>query len=523
MPPAPPSCRGRPRFGRTMILFGGSIPALVFSTLAGGSAQAADDMLSVNPTIATQASEAMGVAQPQGVAVPPAAAQRQDDDRPFLLAQASGGTVTAQPQALVTPPVAPDDEYSQYERLRVKGYVINVAAPADTVDRQAFGIRRALADQGIGYLIYTNSNFTDNVLEHQHPLNNERANQVYAGQLPTYLTAAIVLVTYDLSRFGIPDGQIVVGGDFQTVNWEAFGPRTASLATASYYQTLFHKAVEIKIGWFPNTIEFLGTQVGGNLASGVFGFSATLLGEQGQNNYAAETPGLNIKLNLPDHFYDKFGVQRALSPDGIVVEHQANPSAARFVIPNAGTLVMNEAGYRVAASPGVPQTWIRAAASWTNSNYRDLDRPDQRGGPSYGLFLLADRQLLQTSSQLKTAAQGLYAGFSVEYVPPQFNRFSRYYEGRIYGVGLLPHRPLDLMSFVYNRNAYSALAVDQALAAGEMAHSATNTYSLAYSAHLFHGFNLNLGLSYIDHPTPVVYNATTGHALSTYLGAVVFF
>lgn len=438
-------------------------------------------------------------------------------------AQTGGSALQAQPEAVAAPPPAPNAEFNRYEPFRVKGLTINIAPPSDTIDQEAFGLRAALADKGIGYLIYSNSNFTDNIWHHGHPLGNSRTNQVYAGQLPTGISATAALVTYDLSRYGIENGQIVLGAGFAATNWQPLGPRTISLASASYYQTFLNGKVELKVGYFPNTLEFLGTQVGGNLASGVFGFSATILGEQGLNTFFTETPGINVKVNLPGNFYDKIGVQRAVSPDGTVVEHRRNPSATSFTAPNAGAWFINEAGYRIAASPGSPQTWIRAAASYTNSNYLNYDMPGRRSGPSYGLFLLADRQLVQTAPVGESAARGIYAGLSVEYAPPQYNRFSQYYEGRIYGFGLIPSRPLDLVSLVYNRNVYSDLLVNASRAAGNLAHAATNTYSVSYSAHVFHGINLNVGLSYIDNPTPVSYNTHTGSALSTYLGAVTFF
>ena len=44
-------------------------------------------------------------------------------------------------------------------------------------------------------------------------------------------------LTFDLSRYGIPDGQIVVGGIAVYDTWEPAGPNALSLATLTYYQT----------------------------------------------------------------------------------------------------------------------------------------------------------------------------------------------------------------------------------------------------------------------------------------------
>lgn len=216
-------------------------------------------------------------------------------------------------------------------------------------------------------------------------------------------------------------------------------------------------------------------------------------------------------------------MQRAISPDGNVVEKRQNPTAANFHVSNSGVFVINEFGYRVPATPGSPQTWVRAAASYTNSNYVNFDRPGQRADNNYGLYLLADRQLLQTAPAKGSAAQGVYAGFSVMYAPPALNRFSQYYEGRLYGLGLIPGRSLDLLSFVVTSNVFSSNLVAQTRRAGGRAHTNSEAYSVSYSAHVYNGINLNLGVSYIDRPTPVAYTGGTGSGLNLYLGAVTFF
>jgi porin len=56
------------------------------------------------------------------------------------------------------------------------------------------------------------------------------------------------LQTYDLSRYGISDGQIVVGGIYNFDAWEPGGPNASSLATLSYYQTFLNKQVGLKVG-----------------------------------------------------------------------------------------------------------------------------------------------------------------------------------------------------------------------------------------------------------------------------------
>jgi porin len=142
-----------------------------------------------------------------------------------------------------------------FESLRIKGLNISLPGPEDTIDPDYAGIRSSLASIGIGYIGYSNNNFWNNLLPHEQTLFGE---QTYNGQKPTFLTNNVMQLTFDLSRHGIPDGQIVVGGIAVYDTWEPAGPNALSLATLSYYQTLFNKQVELKFGYLNNLIEFWG-------------------------------------------------------------------------------------------------------------------------------------------------------------------------------------------------------------------------------------------------------------------------
>ena len=119
--------------------------------------------------------------------------------------------------------------------------------------------------------------------------------------------------------------------------------------------------------------------------------------------------------------------------------------------------------------------------------------------------------------------RGIYAGASVFYAPSYFNAFSQYYEARLYGFGLIPKRPFDLLTLVANRNVFSEDAVRVLRSIGLLAHDDATTFTAAYSAHVLPGTNVNVGLSYVDHPTPITYNRTTGNALNLITNLFVFF
>ena len=100
--------------------------------------------------------------------------------------------------------------------------------------RDFAGIRSSLAALGIGYIGYSSNNFWDNMLSAERTTFGQ---QVYSGQKPTFFTNNVMQMTYDLSRYGISDGQIVVSGVYNFDTWEPGGPNGLSLATLSYYRT----------------------------------------------------------------------------------------------------------------------------------------------------------------------------------------------------------------------------------------------------------------------------------------------
>lgn len=467
----------------------------------------------------------------QAGSLPPAvspSSQTGPQQVPPPVAGSGGGGGVSEYTLRPTPPLQ-QDPYALADRLKLRGWTVPLPSANNTLDQGLFGVRNALAEKGISYFGFSTSTFQDNVLRHGLPPGNafgphSRDLQQYSGQLPTYTSANTIFIMYDLGRYGIPDGQIAVGGSLLGTNWNPGDPNGIGVGQLSYYQTLFNRRVEVKAGLLTNNLEFLGTQVGGSIANGLFGVSAAIPFENGQNLGSFPTPGVNVKVNLPNNVYTKLGVQRATSPDGLVAERFQNPTGVRFTVPNSGVFVIDETGYRVNAAPGQSSTWIRAAANYTSSRYTDITTR-QRHNPNFGLYLLADRQLIQTAPNAGpgSALQGIYAGFSAMYAPSYFNAFSQYYEARLYGFGLIPGRPFDQASLVYNRNVFSEDAVRGVRRIGLLAHDAANTYTASYSANVLHGVNLNFGLSYTDNPTPIVYNRSTGSSLSALTNLFIWF
>lgn len=232
-------------------------------------------------------------------------------------------------------PAAPGVPPNPYANYRLKGVNLNLPPPQNTIDLGLGGLRQKLADDyGIGYIGFSGTNLYSNVLNHAQRLNGQ---QTYVGQKPTVVSQNFLALTFDLSRYGIPDGQIAASGVYLATSWNPSGPTTINLGTLSYYQTFFNKRVELKFGLLANSFEFVGPFTAGSLNGGVFGVQGNIIGETGQSAQQFPTFGANVTVHVTPYIYDKFGVARATSGSGPVNEHNYNPTGiSRFNTPFSG-------------------------------------------------------------------------------------------------------------------------------------------------------------------------------------------
>ncbi|WP_245288555.1 carbohydrate porin [Bradyrhizobium sp. WSM4349] len=451
-----------------------------------------------NPAVTFRSGRPKGAARLSGNSLPKAARSTTTGD---------SAEVTAKSRSQKQ-----NDPFAKFEKLREKGAAFTGPGPADTVDQDTASVRSELSDLGIGFAGWTLNTFINNQLG--NAARSTIANQQYVGQNPTFSTVNSMIVTYDLARFGIPDGQIVVGAEHQYWTWKSAGPDRLGINAVSYYQTLFERKIELKVGYLRNQHEFAGA------GEKVFGPSSKMLFQAGMSNNWAPTPALNLKYNFDDRLYNKLSIQRSLSPAGQYAHVSENPTGLNWSTRDAGILLLDEVCYKNKPTPGVPETWLRAGVGFNNSSYTDLQHPTAKANSVY--YVAADRQFWQSAVH-GSASRGIYGGFSVMYAPPDLNRASQYYELRLYAKGLFDSRPTDQMSLVVNNTIWSHFAVDAALAKEQLAHRDSTAISGLYTAHLAPGIYTTVGLTYINHPTSITYTPQTGHALNILVSTSVFF
>ena len=461
----------------------------------------------------------------QNVAPPPAATV--EPKSPQLAPEVN---LTPQPplpaSAVESSPARFDDE------LAVKGWNLNYPSYGDTLTGDVGGYRSTLARYGIGFESVNIAFLAGNLLNAPRSTNGELS---YEGQSPTAYALFTPVVTIDLSRYGIPDGQIELAAVIAASDAPVFLSRGAALYNLTYYQSLFNNHIQVKLGYISNEQEFVGVYTAGRIAGSIFGPAAFIPFELGLSGSTPTAPGANVTFNFTDNakrfndehprIYDKIGIQRSISPaaNDVLGDNLANPSGFRFVEPGTGMLFVNEVGYRTVVS-GVPHTWLRAGGIYNTTeytNYRTLGK-----STNAGFYVLGDQQIWQPVKSGPARALGLYAGFSVNYAAPDTNVFTQYYEGRIYAIGLVPGRPRDLggVTVTYNKfsPAFRDLVNRVAPLTGTFAKSDSTSETVSYAARLIKGAYLTGALTYTNNPSPT-YTRQTGHAFTGQLALTTVF
>jgi porin len=482
-------------------------------------------------------------------------AQARTSGVPALAGIAEGAT---------TPQLSPEDATkaaalatgpARLDKL-LQPYIWNIPYPSyeDSLLQDYGGWRSRLAEQGFGIIAFSIETFEDNTLHTPikvpavsrsglaYPactVTNGTlcaARQAYVGERPAFVNDTAFTLTYDLSRWGESDGQIILSGSLiKSTDNQFFRDGWLNFGTGVYRQSLFNKAVDIYLGYQATQLEFVGAAIGGNFAN-TFGPAAALTSEFGMSQ-ASGTPAAVIQYNMTDDFYNKFLVQRSMPVNGstgnaFYDESILNQTGLKFTLSGANgsakALYVDEVGYKNQATPVEPYTWIRFGGIYNSSSFRNYDRvvSDAFTGESSTVngagmaYFLADHQFWQQApSSPFTAYRGIYAGISAEYAPDNVVGFTQYYDGRVYWIGPTEARATDLVSFVYSHNKVSSGLANgvntlySELGYGPSARHASNTFTVSYLAHLMLGFYASVGVAYTDHPS-IEYFQGEGSALN---------
>lgn len=390
---------------------------------------------------------------------------------------------------------APDPKFAQFDRFMEQGLLVKMPPSRDTILKDAWGLRSTLAehDVGIQFLSLNSSAYDLHTPRMQGP-------QRYNGEDLSGTSTQQLLVTYNFDQQGEDQKQLIFGAVNMLASWEPLGPRTkASLSRLAYYQSFNRRQWELKIGYLGNALEYVGIYTGGSLAGGTQGLNSVIPFQVGMSRLPLASPGMNLQYNGRNGFYNKFGIQRSMSPHGPQAEIDNNEHGFRWRTPDAGTLFIDEVGLKRPATKDARYLWLRAGAMHNSSDYAQMDGTG-KGDSNHAYYAAADVQLTRTENAV-IPSQGWNLGGTYNYAPSDRNLYAEYLEARLYKLGTVRSRPFDMLAFNVNRTEFSREARDAYAARSVPTARYMDAVTVSYMARVHAGTYLSTALSNVSNPT----------------------
>lgn len=352
------------------------------------------------------------------------------------------------------------------------------------------GFRQKLFNKGMALRLVQMAQYVQNVRQAPVPADE----QAYVGERPFEVALEHLLFTADLRQFHLSHAQFYGSAVWNWVSWNPAGPKTFSVWDIYLYKAFLRNHAEVKFGYIDNDIEFVGMQVGGSTASGAQGVYAVLPYEVGLSYFPLVAPSFNLRVQGPDHFYVKSAAQRSLDASGGPTTVARNRTGFRFDPKGDKLLLVEEAGYRRAASATAHQAWFRAGYMRNSTNFLNLQNGKLESG-NHVVFALMDYQMHKPDPL--NPNHGLYLGGSAMTAASQFNPYDRYYEARLYQRSPFRKRPDDMASLVASYTGHSPLFTAKLVAGGKTVWRNSASITGSYSLHPARGNFISIGLSYV--------------------------
>lgn len=370
--------------------------------------------------------------------------------------------------------------------------VLRQNQPCDTIDPDLFGLRPVLAEHGMGLIVTVAPNFRYDVLGHDEKV------QVYNGQNPTFRQSTGFKLTYDLTRMGWGgDAQFVLGGTWESGNYESGNPNFTTMSSFAINQRFFDGRLELQYGYYNLIREYYGMVLGGNSSAAALGPTSVIPVQVGLSLF---TPSPAFTVGIKDaskRWYNRASVARSASPNRFQYDLDENPSGFEIKVKGSRALVVDEIGYKVDAGANQRAFWARAGAIYNTSHYSDL----RNGGMTdnnYGGYAAVTRQVTQPN---KAGPRGLYLDAKVNYAPEDRNLYTKDFQLTTFYIGPFESRQRDMASIGFTRSYFSKYAHDAVEARGGDAERVSTALSLSYAAQVTRGVYWVNGLTYQQGPT----------------------
>ena len=164
---------------------------------------------------------------------------------------AAGASVEPSEAPLAVASDAEDDaaKYRRFDALAEPGLTTSVPGSADSLLRDAGGVRSMLAEHDIGIQARLSMVGLYNPLDTGQPY----APQRYNGQRPTLqYQATNIVTTIGLDKFGLADAKLILGYNSQITTFRPNGQNTVGFRNIALYQSFADNKIELKLGIMPN-------------------------------------------------------------------------------------------------------------------------------------------------------------------------------------------------------------------------------------------------------------------------------
>ncbi|MBM7342193.1 carbohydrate porin [Pantoea coffeiphila] len=387
------------------------------------------------------------------------------------------------------------DDCSRFDKMLPKGpETPSIGSVCDTIAPEWGGLRQDMADNGFYAQVQLLTNLTYDVA------GNWKNEPNYVGQRLTTGNALSADVTYDLARLGLGEGaQLRLGAMYAYNNFKGNGQDGhVAISDLSVYQPLFDNRVILHYGYSAWLTHFYGLYLGSSTASSALGPTSVMLSQAGLTSLKP-SPGMDIRFQSEDQrWYDHIGVARSQSSDGLLADSKYNTYGLRWQVPNAGTLLINEIGYRVNAGASERMTWLRGGSVYNKTPYFDYNT-EQDKDETWSHYLAATHQLSQPDASLPF--RGWYIDGKTNYSPEDRNVFTQDASLTLFSIGPFDSRPMDMLSFGLAWNKFSQDAKDYFERHGSSAESYSATASTAYTLRVSNGIYWTNQLAWTHHPS----------------------
>jgi porin len=331
----------------------------------------------------------------------------------------------------------------KFDETKLRGLSLDPPQVGDSVLGDIGGWRSALLKYKIGFTSLDLHEFDYNLL--RAPMRGAIADpdghtrQIFLGQRPTVGGPENLILTYSPSS----NTQFAVGGVFSDATWAqmnaAVGPGVMQLTLTQDF--LKHRA-QVLAGYMDNSLLYYMGFTGGVIGAGTLGQNAILSYAVGESHGVLEQrPTVDVRFHWTPHVYTLTGWQKSTSPEGSSTERQHDHLGLRWNLPNAGDVALGEVGYRRESAPDAMKTFIRFSGLYNTSGYTDyrsgslalITGTAKKTDNNWWISAAGDQQLTQPDKMLPF--RGLYQGATLQYIPPQQNVLTKYFEYRGYYIG----------------------------------------------------------------------------------------